>query len=200
MAVLNIQPKQRKKIGDILLSKGYISQGQVDYIVSLKAQGNRERFGYLCMKEGFISDAQLAEALAEQLNLEYIDLSKFEPDDSLILSVPLDLMHRYQFIPYHRKDGELFIAVSDPTNVVGIDEVRVMLDTPIRVVVGAAGEVQDVLKRMKGAERVLKGVSEDFKFQLIKETDEGDVGVSVSHCLQSHLHQPDHGNKGSQVP
>lgn len=179
MAVLKIQPKQRKKIGDILLSKGYISQGQVDYILSLKAQGNRERFGSLCLKEGFINDTQLAEALAEQSSLEYIDLSKFEPDDSLILSVPLDLMYRYQFIPYQRKDGELLIAVSDPTNVVGIDEVRVMLDTPIRVVVGAAGEVQDILKRMKGSERILRDVSEDFKFQLIKETDEGEEVLSV---------------------
>lgn len=179
MAVLKIQPKQRKKIGDILLSKGYISQGQVDHILSLKAQGQRERFGSLCLKEGFINDAQLAEALAEQSNLEYVDLSKFEPDDSLLLSVPLDLIYRYQFIPYQRRDGELLIAVSDPTNVVGIDEVRVMLDTPIRVVVGAAGEVQDILKRMKGSERVLRDVSEDFKFQLIKETDEGEEVLSV---------------------
>ncbi len=179
MAVLKIQPKQRKKIGDLLLSKGHISQGQVDYIISLKVQGNRDRFGSLCLKEGFINDAQLAEALAEQSSLEYIDLSKFEPDDSLILSVPLDLMYRYQFIPYQRKDGELLIAVADPTNVVGMDEVRVMLDTPIRVVVGAAGEVQDILKRMKGSERILKDASEDFKFQLIKETDEGEEVLSV---------------------
>lgn len=179
MTVLRLQPKQRKKLGEILLSRGYVSQEQMDRILSLKAQGNRERIGSLCLKEGFITDGQLAQSLAEQSNLEYVDLSRFEPDDALISSVPLDLMYRYQFIPYQKKNGELVIAVSDPTNVVGIDEIRVMLDTPLRVVVGALGGIQDLLKRIKGSERVLKGVSEDFKFQIIKETEEGEEVLSI---------------------
>lgn len=179
MAVLKIQPRQRKKIGDILLSRGYISHEQMDHVLSLKTGGRRERFGRICLDEGFINDVQLAQALAEQSNLEFVDLSRFEPDDALISFVPLDLMYRYQFIPYQRRDGELTIAVSDPTNVVGMDEVRVMLDTPINVLVCATGEIQEILRRIKGAERVLKDVSEDFKFQLIKETDEGEEVLSV---------------------
>ena len=54
-----------------------------------------------------------------------------------------------------------------------------MLDTPIRVLVGAASEIQEILKRVKGADRVLKDVSEDFKFQLVKETEEGEEVLSV---------------------
>lgn len=179
MAILKMQSKQRKKLGEILLSRGYISQEHMDYVLSLKAQGNRERIGSLCMKEGFINGVQLAQALAEQSNLEYIDLGSFEPDDALVSSVPLDLMYRYQFIPYQKKNGELTIIVSDPANVVGIDEIRVMLDTPLRVVVGAVEEVQDLLRRVKGSERVLKDVSEDFKFQIIKETEEGEEVLSI---------------------
>ena len=179
MTVPKTQPKQRKKIAEILLSRGYISQEQMDYILSLKGKGSKERVGILCIKDGLINDTHLAHALAEQSNKEFVDLSQFEPDDALISSIPLDLMYRYHFIPYERRDGELLIAVSDPTNVMGLDEVRLMLDTPIRVVVGAAGEIQEILKRVKGADRVLKDVSEDFKFQLVKETEEGEEVLSV---------------------
>src|SRR4030066_309460 len=179
MAVLKTQPRQRKKIADILLSKGDISQKQMDYILSLKEKGSKERVGILFIKDEFINDTHLAHALAEQSNKEFVDLSQFEPDDALISSVPLDLMYRYQFIPYERRGGELLIAVSDPTNLMGLDEVRLMLDTPIRVLVGAASEIQEILKRVKGADRVLKDVSEDFKFQLVKETEEGEEVLSV---------------------
>lgn len=179
MTVQKTQPRQRKKIVEILLSRGYISQEQMDYILSLKGKGSKERVGSLCIRDGFINDTHIAHALAEQSSKEFVDLSVFEPDDALISSVPLDLMYRYQFIPYKKINGQLLIAVSDPTNVVGIDEVRLMLDTPIKVVVGAASEIQEILKRVKGADRVLKDVSEDFKFQLVKETEEGEEVLSV---------------------
>ena len=173
MAVLKTQPRKRKKIADILLSRGYVSQEQMDYILSLKGKGNKERVGILCIKDGIINDTLLAHALAEQSNKEFVDLSQFEPDDALISSVPLDLMYRYQFIPYKKINGQLLIAVSDPTNVVGIDEVRLMLDTPIKVVVGAASEIQEILKRVKGADRVLKDVSEDLSSSLSRNRGGG---------------------------
>ncbi|MBI4746231.1 MAG: type II/IV secretion system protein [Deltaproteobacteria bacterium] len=179
MAVLKTHPRQRKKIAEILLSRGYITQEQMDYVLSLKEKGSKERVGNIFIKDGLINDTHLAHALAEQSSKEFADLSQFEPDDALISSVPLDLMYRYQFIPYERRDGEMLIAVSDPTNVMGLDEVRLMLDTPIRVLVGAASEIQEILKRVKGADRVVKDVSEDVKFQLVKETEEGEEVLSA---------------------
>src|SRR4030066_1657187 len=162
MAILKTQPRQRKKIAEILLSRGYISQKQMDYILSLKEKGSKERVGILFIKDEFINETHLGPALAEQSNKEFLDLSQFEPDDALISSVPLDLMYRYQFIPYKKINGQLLIAVSDPTNGGGIDAVRRVLDTPIKVVVGAAREIQEILKRVKGAERGFKEVSGDF--------------------------------------
>lgn len=174
-----MQIKKRKRLGELLVDNGNITRQQMDYILSLKKEGRREKFGHLCLREGFVTDAQLAIALADQAGLEYVDLSTFEPNESLIASIPLDLMYRYQFIPYEKKDGELVIAVSDPTNILGIDEIRVMLDTPLKILVSPVTQVLEIVSRIKGADRVLKDVSEDFKFQLIKETEEGEEVLSV---------------------
>lgn len=171
--------RKRKRLGEILLEKNYISQQQMDYILSLKKEGVKEKFGSLCIREGLINDVQLAVALAYQADLPFMDLSTFEPDDALIASVPLELMNRYQFIPCEKKGGELVVALPDPANVNWIDEIRVMLDTPLRVIVSPSSQIMEILGRIKGVERVLRNVSEDFRFQLIKETDEGEEVLSI---------------------
>src|SRR5436189_3970718 len=72
--------------------------------------------------------------LAERYRLEFIDMDTFRIDQELFRSIPADLMLRYGFVP-HRRDGKsLEIVVSDPTDLPMIDELAMLLATPIKVV------------------------------------------------------------------
>ena len=74
-----------------------------------------------------------AKRLAERYRLEFVDLSQYAVDHELFRSIPADLMLRYGFVPYHREGQALVIVVSDPTDLPMIDELAVLLATPITV-------------------------------------------------------------------
>ena len=93
----------------------------------------------LCAKEAEPSDdADLlaeetqARMLAERYHLEYVDMGQFQIDNDLFRSLPADLMLRYGFVPLRREDQALVVVVSDPTDLPMIDELSVLLGTPVK--------------------------------------------------------------------
>jgi len=172
------QPFKRKKIGDILLGKDVITPEQHAYVVD-KLKTTNERFGEICVKEGLITEAALAMALAEQFGLEYVDLHGVKLDDSIFNTLPADAMHRYNFVPLEFKEEALVIAIADPTDVLKLDEMELLLNRPIIFKIASEPDIALLLKRGDGTSRVLKEVSEDFMLQLVTETERGDEVLSV---------------------
>jgi len=112
--------------------------------------------------------------LAERYRLEFLDMDKFRIDAELFRSIPADLMLRYGFVP-HRKDGDtLVIVVSDPTDLPMIDELALLLNTSIRVTVGTSSEIESILKKSEGSQRVLDEATESFELQILHEEDNGE--------------------------
>src|SRR3982750_2741593 len=83
--------------------------------------------------------AEVAEArrLAERYRLPFLDLAHFNIDHDLFRTIPADLMLRYNFVPYRREGNALAIIVSDPRDLPMIDELGVLLGSPIKVMVAA---------------------------------------------------------------
>src|SRR5687767_4408188 len=119
-----------------------------------------------------------ARRLAERYRLEFVELSQFSIDHELFRAIPADLMLRYGFVPC-RRDGEaLVIVVSDPTDLPMIDELAVLLATPIKVTVGTPSSIQSILKKSESSQRVLEEATESFQLQILRE-DELDDQLSV---------------------
>src|SRR5262245_59092333 len=112
-----------------------------------------------------------ARRLAERYRLEFVDLGKFNIDHELFRAIPADLMLRYGFVPYHREGQALVIVVSDPTDLPMIDELAVLLATPIKVTVGTKSAIQAILKKSESSTRVLEEATESFQLQLLREDE-----------------------------
>jgi type IV pilus assembly protein PilB len=125
--------------------------------------------------------AELAQArrLAERYRLEFVDMDTFRIDQELFRSIPADLMLRYGFVPYRREGKNLVIVVSDPSDLPMIDELRVLLATPIKVTVGARSAIESILKKSESSTRVLEEATESFQLQLLKEEENGDESLTV---------------------
>src|SRR5262245_19290578 len=96
-----------------------------------------------------------ARRLAERYHVAFIDMDTFRIDQELFRSIPADLMLRYGFVP-HRRDGRaLQIVVSDPTDLPMIDELALLLSSPIKVAVGARSAIESILKKSESSQRVL---------------------------------------------
>jgi type IV pilus assembly protein PilB len=93
--------------------------------------------------------------------------------------LPPDTMYRHRFIPMELIDGALVIAIADPTDVVRLDELEILLDRPLIIRITSESAIETVLKKGEGTSRVLKDVSEDFMLQLVTETEKGEEILSV---------------------
>jgi type II secretory ATPase GspE/PulE/Tfp pilus assembly ATPase PilB-like protein len=117
------------------------------------------------------AEASQARRLAERYRLEYLDMAEFRIDQELFRSIPADLMLRYGFVPFRRDGRALAIVVSDPTDLPMIDELSVLLGTPVRVMVGARSAIESILKKSESSQRVLDEATEEFQIQVLKEDD-----------------------------
>jgi type IV pilus assembly protein PilB len=125
------------------------------------------------------AELEQARRLAERYRLEFIDMDTFRIDQDLFRSIPADLMLRYNFVPYRRVGKTLEIVVSDPTNLPMIDELGVLLSTPIRAVVGPRSAIESILKKSESSQRVLEEATESFQLQVLKEDENGDESLTV---------------------
>ena len=120
-----------------------------------------------------------ARALALRYRLEYVDVGSFAPDPEILQSVPVELMFRYNFLPYRREGTRLVLVMADPTDIPVVDELSLLLQTPIQPAVGTPRAIQEALKRGQGTTRVLEEASESFKIQILRGDDNGDEVLSI---------------------
>lgn len=167
-----------RKIGEILIENGVLTPTQHLYVMD-KQVTEGARYGELCLREGLLTEEALSRALAEQFGLEFVDLQGFKPDENVLGSIPSDAMFRYNFIPLEQDGVSLAVAISDPTEIIKLDEIELLVGRPLIIKLATATEIAHLLKRGEGTSRVLKEVSEDFMLQLVQETDKGEEVLSV---------------------
>jgi type II secretory ATPase GspE/PulE/Tfp pilus assembly ATPase PilB-like protein len=125
------------------------------------------------------AELEQARRLAERYRLAFVDMDTFRIDQELFRSIPADLMLRYGFVPFRREGKGLVIVVSDPTDLPMIDELAVLLATPIKVAVGPRSAIESILKKSESSQRVLEEATEGFQLQLLKEDESGDESLTV---------------------
>ncbi len=170
---------RRRRLGEILTAKGLVTQEQISEHLG-KAESRGKRIGEMLIGAGLISEENLAQALAEQRGLRYLDLTDFRINPKYFETMPVELMNRYQFVPVEDGDeGALVVAMTDPNNIPAIDELEMILNRQVDICVSTGESIQAVLKRSGSSEQVMHAVSEDFKFQIVKEQDDGEELLSL---------------------
>ncbi|HTI42266.1 MAG TPA: GspE/PulE family protein [Vicinamibacterales bacterium] len=129
--------------------------------------------------EDYSEEVARSRKLAERYHVEFVDMDDFRIDQELFRSIPADLMLRYGFVPYRREGRALVIVVSDPTDLPMIDELGVVLNTPIKVTVGAPSAIESILKKSESSQRVLEEATEGFQLKVVKEDDQGEESLTV---------------------
>ena len=123
-------------------------------------------------------------ALAERLGLPYVDLGSFRVDADLFRSIPVEWMLRYTFVPESRTEKSLTAICADPTDVVRLDELELLLGLPLRVKVGSRVAIADILQKSESSQRVLDEATEEFRLQLVSEDEEGEETLTIDRITQ----------------
>jgi type II secretory ATPase GspE/PulE/Tfp pilus assembly ATPase PilB-like protein len=130
------------------------------------------------------SEATRARRLAEDHGLEFVDLEHFHVDATLFREIPLDLMIRYQFLPEQRENGHINVVVADPTDVLKLDELELLLGSPLRIKVAPAAAIREKLQKSESTQRVLDEATEGFRLQLIADDEDGEKALTIDTITQ----------------
>jgi type IV pilus assembly protein PilB len=133
------------------------------------------------------TDADRAQDIARRYRCEFVDLNDFQLQHELFKKVPVDLMFRYNFIPLEEtRDGKLAIAIADPSQLMMIDEISLLLGKRILTKVSTLKQISDILKKTEQSQRVLEEASEGFALDVIREDDQtGEETISIDKLTQT---------------
>ncbi len=168
------RPGGRLHLGALLLRNKLLTAEQLEEALDEKDETG-DRLGEIVVRRGWVSGRALAHALAEQHELDYIDLAETEIDPVASGLLPARFAHRYAALPI-RFLGEdvVLVAVADPTNVLNSDELRLALGLNVRFAVAAAGDIEEMIGRVYRTE--VKVDEPDKKLDPREETAVGEVG------------------------
>jgi len=113
-----------------------------------------------------------ARDIARRYRCEFVDLNDFQLHHDLFKKVPVDLMFRYNFVPLEETtEGKLAIAIADPSQLMMIDEISLLLGKRIVTKVSTLKQISDILKKTEQSQRVLEEASEGFALDVIHDDD-----------------------------
>lgn len=140
--------------------------------------------GQTLVSEGVLSEEQLAKALAEQYGLPYDPLTEYRVDQQFYESISVKLMQRHPFVPMGERAGVLTIAIADPQNVLGFDELELLIGKPLARVVSSRSAILSALERSEGSSQALRELEAEYRSVLVKEDDRGEEVLTVNHVAE----------------
>src|SRR5213079_2370234 len=120
------------------------------------------------------SEVDRAKDIARRYRCEFVDLHDFQLHHDLFTKIPPRLMFSYNFVPLEEThDGRLAIAIADPSQLMMIDEISLLLGKRIVTKVATLGQISEILKKTEQSKRVLEDASEGFTLDVIREDEAG---------------------------
>ena len=135
-------------ISDVIVELGFLPQARVDAAVEEgKATGRSPE--EVLLQSGALSADELARATAERFGLDHVDLTVYKPDLSAVNLLTPPAARRYNAVPigFH-SNGHLLVAMSDPSNVLAIDDLKLMTGYEIRPAVASAEDIAGLIAKM----------------------------------------------------
>jgi type IV pilus assembly protein PilB len=133
-----------------------------------------------------VDELEKAKDIARRYRCEFIDLNDFQLHHDLFEKIPVDLMFRYNFVPLEETtDGKLAVAIADPSQLMMIDEIGLLLGKRIVTKVSTLKQISDILKKTEQSKRVLEEASEGFTLDVIREDESGDETISIDKLTAS---------------
>src|SRR5215471_14293361 len=132
------------RIGELLLKEKRITPEQLQEALTYQRQ-NGGKLGYNLIKLGFVKDEEITALLSKQYGVPSIALTQFEIDPAVVKLVPAETALKYQIVPLSRSGATLTIAMTDPTNVFAMDDLKFMTGYNVEPVVASETAVDDAV-------------------------------------------------------
>ncbi|MEM9466645.1 MAG: ATPase, T2SS/T4P/T4SS family [Actinomycetota bacterium] len=174
----------KRRLGEILVDLGLVTDDQIGAALA-KGKETGRMLGDVLLDEGLITGQDLLRALAAQFGVEFVDLDDIPIDAELVRRVPQNVARGHRAVPFATQDGVILVAMANPIDVVAVDDIRHLLQAPVKAVMADGAQIDATIERgnsadSKVAEALLQVTGE-------REEDEGDAPLEVATTSSSPL-------------
>ncbi len=170
---------QPSRLGELLVRSNLITREQLQKALEeQKSSGGQLRLGAILVKEGYISESELTAFLSKQYSVPSINLAEFEIDSAVVKLLPVEVVQKYQAIPVNRSGSTLILAMSDPSNIFAIDDIKFMSGYNVEVVVASDTGIKSAIDKYYDQSASLADMMSDLDMddlEIVAEHDEVDV-------------------------
>src|SRR5512139_846335 len=156
---------EKIRLGDLLVSQKLISNEQLNLALDQQKHSGR-KLGRVLVENGFVSEDQISEALAKQLNIPYINLKYYSVNLDVVRSLPESQARRFRAVVLEERNGTLLVGMTDPTDLLAFDEISHLLGHDIDLAVVTEGQLLEVIDRVYRRTEEISGLARDLSDNL----------------------------------
>jgi len=134
------------RIGELLLKEKRITPDQLQQALNHQ-KANGGKLGQNLVRLGLVKDDEITALLSRQYGVPSINLAQFEIDQSVIKLIPADTAQKYEIVPLSRAGATLTIAMTDPTNVFAMDDIKFMTGYNVEPVVASETALVEAIQK-----------------------------------------------------
>jgi type IV pilus assembly protein PilB len=152
-----------ERIADVLIEDGLLLPNQLEEAVGIQKQEGGRLLKILTDKQ-FVTEQDMAFSMGRCLNTPPVNLSKIRVPEEIMALVPREMAKANKLVPIARLNGKLFVAMSDPTNVLAVDDLKRRVQLEIVPMIATEKSVHDALAGVTGGanmSQVLRQVAEE---------------------------------------
>ncbi len=158
------------RLGEILVKENLISADQLKQALEYQKQ-NGGRLGTVLVKMGLVTDDEVTAVLSRQYGVPSINLKFYEVDPAVVKLIPQETALRYQIVPLSRVGSTLTIAMTDPTNVFAMDDIKFMTGFTVEPVVASESAIVEAIGKFYGEQNATHELDKVMKDLGGEETD-----------------------------
>jgi type IV pilus assembly protein PilB len=152
----------RKKLGEILVEGGLLSQKQLEQALPFQKKSNL-KLGQFLVREGIVSESQIVDLVSNQLKLEKYRPDKHTIDMELAKQIPADIAHKYAVAPLNKSGMLLTVAMMDPLDINALDATEVYTNCEVEAVICTEQQLNQLHTTLYGTYAGIGGVLEDLE-------------------------------------
>ena len=151
----------RKKIGELLIEKGFITENELDFALDMQKQ-THEKLGEVFVNNQIITADELAQTLGTQLGVEYVDLTRLSIPEEFSSLVRRNIAKQNRLVPVRKQQDTLYVAMEDPLNYFALDEVRKATNMKVAPLIATPAAIERSINTLYGNESANKAIA-DYK-------------------------------------
>lgn len=157
----------KKLLGDLLVEVGLLSEENLKAALDIQKKSGK-KIGDILVQEGFVTQDDIIQVLEFQLGIPHVKLEKYNIEPSAYLQIPEHLARRHASIPISSKNGVLTVAMSDPLNIIAIDDIKLFSGMEIQPVISVYDDIMSAIDRCYTTQQAMNAVEEFKKGKVVK--------------------------------